>query len=178
MTLGAVLDRLRARAESDPGLIDTLRHLADADELGDPFGTPPDDLRQLAREVNRQRQADRLAQLASRSLTTPQVVELLASISDRKGVDRRRARGTLLGIRVGNQTLHPEWQLERRRRDTRRGLDRVLAALREVAADPIDVDAIATAPRAEADGASVADRLADGDIESAVSLALLAGDQS
>lgn len=178
MSLTAVLDRLRDRAESDPALVDTLQHLADAYELEDPFAAPSDDMRQLARHVNRQRQADRLAQLRTRSLTTRQVVELLPSVSDRKGVDRRRARGSLLGIRIGNQMLHPEWQFDRRRRDTRQGLDRVLAALDEVAADPFDADTIATAPRPDAGGASIADLLADGNVDGAVALARLAGDQS
>jgi hypothetical protein len=178
VSLTAVLDRLRARAEADPALMETLQHLADADPLADPFAVPVDDVRQLARAVNRQRQADRLAQLRARSLTTRQVVQALASVSDRKGVDRRRARGSLLGIRIGNEMLHPDWQFDRRRGDTREGLDRVLAALREVAADPLDADAVATAARHEAAGASVADLLADGDVEGAVALVWLAGDQS
>lgn len=75
----------------------------------------------------------------------------MASISDRKGVDRRRARGALLGIRTGNQMLHPAWQFDHRRQDTHPGLPLVLAALSEVAADGLDADAIATTPRADAD---------------------------
>jgi hypothetical protein len=132
----------------------------------------------LARTINRQRQADRLAELRQRSLTTGQVVELVASISDRKGVDRRRARGALLGIRAGNQMLHPEWQFDRRRQDTLPGLPLVLAALSEVAADGIDADAIATTPRVDAGGSTVADLLAAGRTEDAVALVQLAGDQS
>lgn len=178
MTLTAVLARLRERAETDPSLVETLQHLAHADPVADPFATPNDGVVALARPLNQQRQEDRLTALRARSLTTGQVVELLTSISDRKGVDRRRARGALLGIRAGNQMLHPTWQFDRRHRDTRTGLRRVLAVLTEVAADPIDADAIATTPRAEADGASVADLLADGRIDAAVALALLAGDQS
>jgi hypothetical protein len=178
MTLSAVLGLLRERAESDPSLVETLEHLADADPVQDPFATPAVDVARLARTINRQRQADRLAELRARSLTTGQVVELLASISDRKGVDRRRARGALLGIRVGNQMLHPAWQFDLRRRDTLPGLSLVLTALSDVAADGLDADAIATAPRADADGASVADLLAAGRIEPAVTLVHLAGDQS
>lgn len=178
MTLATVLDRLRERAESDPSLIETLEHLADADPVHDPFATPADDVARLARRVNRQRQADRLAELRARSLTSGQVVELLASVSDRKGVDRRRARGALLGIRIGNQVLHPAWQFDQRRRDTLPGLPVVLTALSDVAADELDADAIATTPRADAGGASVADLLAAGRIEAAVTLVHLAGDQS
>jgi hypothetical protein len=178
MTLTAVLDRLRERAESDPSLVETLEYLADADPVDDPFATPADGVARLARTINRQRQADRLAELRARSLTTGEAVELLASISDRKGVDRRRARGTLLGIRVGDQVLHPAWQFDLRRRDTLPGLSLVLTALSDVAADGLDADAIATTPRADADGASVADLLAAGRAEAAVKLVHLAGDQS
>jgi hypothetical protein len=178
MTLTAALDRLRERAESDPSLVETLEHLADADPVEDPFATPANDVAKLARTINRKRQADRLAELRARSVTTGQVVELVASISDRKGVDRRRARGALLGIRAGNQMLHPAWQFDLRSGDTIPGLSPVLAALSEVAADGLDADAIATTPRAEANGASVADLLAAGRIEAAVTLVHLAGDQS
>ena len=177
MTLAAALDRLRERAKSDPSLVETLEHLADADPVEDPFATPADDVAKLARTINRQRQADRLAELRARSLTTGQVVELLASISDRKGVDRRRARGALLGIRASNQMLHPTWQFDLRRGDTLPGLSLVLTALSEVAADGLDADAIATSPRVDADGSSVADLLAAGRIEAAVALVHLAGDQ-
>ena len=178
MALAAVLDHLRERAESDPSLVETLQHLVDAEPVSDPFAAPADDVAELARTVNRQRQADRASELRARCLTTGQVVELVPSISDRKGVDRRRARGALLGIRSGNQMLHPTWQFDRRRRDTLPALGRVLSALSEVASDPIDADAIATTPRAEADGASVADLLAAGHIDAAVALVHLAGDQS
>ncbi len=178
MTLTAVFDRLRERAESDPALLETLQHLVDSELAVDPFATPAEDVAELARTLNEQRQADRLSQLRARSLTTGQVVELMTSISDRKGVDRRRARGALLGIRVGNQMLHPSWQFGHRRGDTLAGLRPVLAALAEVASDGLDADAIATTPRAEADGASVADLLAEGRIDAAVALAQLAGDQS
>lgn len=178
MTVASVLDRLRARAEGDPALLDTLEYLASS-EVTDPFAAPPAAARQLARELNERRQQDRAAELRDRSLTTSEVVALVDSITDRKAVDRRRHRGTLLGISgVGRQTLHPRWQFDMRRGDTYRGLERVLHALREVATDPMDADAIATAPQPDADGASIADLLADGDGDAAVALANLAGDQS
>ena len=103
---------------------------------------------------------------------------MVPSISDRKGVDRRRARGTLLGIRAGNRMLHPAWQFDPRHRDTYPGLPLLLAALAEVATDGLDADAIATTARADADGSSAADLLAAGHVEAAVALVHLAGDQS
>lgn len=178
MSLATVLERLRTRAESDAAFADTLERLAQEDRLEDPFTPPPDDLRRLARHVNRTRQTDRLADLRARSLTTRQVVDRIATISTRKGVDRRRHRGSLSGVRDGNRMLHPEWQFDHRRNETHRGLPEVLAALRQVAGNDFEVDAIAMSPRPEADNASVADLLAVGDVDDAIALALRAGDQS
>jgi hypothetical protein len=172
--LTAVLDRLRDRAESNPDFADTLERLAAAVPQ-DPFAPVPADVREVARAVNRQRQQQRLDGLRARALTTAEVVQLLVTVSDRKGVDRRRKRGTLLGIRVGRDTLHPAWQFDRRRGDTYAGLDRLLAALREVSDDPIDIDAIAVD---DSHGRSIADALAAGDVTLAVKRARLAGDQS
>ncbi len=178
MTVGTVLDRLRARAEHDPALLETLEYLASS-EVGDPFDDPPTSARELARELNARRQQDRADDLRRRSLTTREVVDLVGSITDRKAVDRRRHRGTLLGIAgISRQTLHPRWQFDGRRGDTHPGLDEVLAALRDVVTDPMDVDALATAPQPAAGGVSIAELLADGDVDAAVSLARLAGDQS
>lgn len=178
MSVTSVMNRLRARAEDDPAFLETLEHLASF-ELADPFAEPPDATRRLARDLNQSRHEQRAAELRRRSLTTSEVVELVGSITDRKAVDRRRHRGALLGIRgIDRQTLHPRWQFDARRGNTHRGLDRVLQALREAAPDPMDADAIAIAPQPAAGGASIADLLADGNVESAVALARLAGDQS
>lgn len=178
MTLSSVMDRLRARAEDNPALLDTLEYLA-AVEVADPFAAPPEHARRLARDINRQRQQDRALQLRQRSLTTSEVVNLVASIADRKAVDRRRKRGTLLGITgLDRQTIHPRWQFDPERHDTYEGLAYVLTALREVAADPLDADAVATAPQPGADGSSIADLLASGDVDTAIQCARLAGDQS
>lgn len=118
-------------------------------------------------------------QLRQRSLTTSEVVDLISSITDRKGVDRRRKRGTLLGITgLDRQTIHPRWQFDLGRRDTYEGLADVLTALGEVAADPVDADAIATATQPGADGSSIADLLASGDVDTAIMYARMSGDQS
>ena len=178
MTLSSVMERLKDRAEDDPSLLGTLEYLAETGSAG-PFSEPPSEVRRLARDINARRQDERAAELRDRSLTTTEVVELVASISDRKGVDRRRQRGTLLGIGgIARQTIHPAWQFDRRSRDTFDGLGQVLEALSAVADDAMDADAIATAPRPEVDGSSIADLLAAGDVTTAVALARLAGDQS
>jgi hypothetical protein len=106
------------------------------------------------------------------------VVKLVGSIGDRKGVDRRRRRGQLLGWRAGGRTLHPDWQFDPRRGDTRPGLPMVLEALSEVAPDPQAADALMRAPREDLDGRALADLLAAGQIETVLRLVRAARDQS
>jgi hypothetical protein len=55
-------------------------------------------------------------------MKAPRSLRAVAPVHHDAVVDRRRARGRLLGIRAGNQMLHPAWQLDPRRRDTLPGL--------------------------------------------------------
>ena len=136
-TLERAIDKIRERAADDPEFADAVVQFA-SDEVTDPFAPVAPAMLEVAQELNRQRQRTRADELRAESLTTAEVVELLASVNDRKGVDRRRKRGTLLGIRVGRNTFHPQWQFDRRRRETWPGLTDVLAALRAVTADDLD----------------------------------------
>lgn len=149
-----------------------------SDDDLDPFARPGAAVLAKARHVNARRHDARMSALAARSLSSAQVVELIGSMSDRRAVDRRRSRGRLLGVKVGNTVLHPDWQFDRRIGETRRGLDRVLKVLAEVAGDPVAADALMTEPRADLDGRSLAEMLADGDADLVVQLLHLAGDQS
>jgi hypothetical protein len=176
-TLERAIDKIRERASDDPEFAEAVVQFA-SDEVTDPFAPVAPAVVEVARELDRQRQRTRADELRAESLSTVQVVELLASVNDRKGVDRRRKRGTLLGIRAGRDTFHPQWQFDRRRRETWAGLADVLAALRAVTADDLDAHAIAIAPDATVDGRSIAQLLASGDVEAAVQAAHLAGDQS
>ena len=177
--LASVLERIRQRAERDPVFAESLSALV-VPAATDPFnddGVSGEERAQV-RAMNQQRQAEQLERLRARSLPTPDVVELLPTVSDRKGVDRRRKRGTLLGIRHGNQVLHPRWQFDIAGRKTWDGLARVLAALRAVSEDPVVQDAVAVNPHPDAGGTSVTEVLAAGEVERAVELIGLAGDQS
>lgn len=91
------------------------------------------------------------------------------SNSYRKGVDRRRQRGRLLGVKDGTVVRHPIWQLDCDLGGTRPG-STVLAALREVAAKPEAADAVMTAPRSDLDSGSLAGLLAEGDVELVIRL--------
>lgn len=178
-TLDATLRKVRRRAEQDGTVVAALEVLADDDAADrDPFERPPEPLVATARSVNEMRRSDDREQLRRRSLTTAEVVEAVDGISGRAAVDRRRKRRRLIGVPDGRTTLHPGWQFSPRRRATHAGLTEVLDALYEHASAPAKIDALATAPQPDVAGASIADLLAAGQIDLAVQLAHMAGDQS
>jgi hypothetical protein len=177
-TLAHAIKVLEERASVDEAVAEAVLFLAgDPDGPADPFLRPDEGALAAARAVNRRRMVRTRADVAGRTLDTADVVALIESIHDRKGVDRRRRRGQLLGWRAGARTLHPTWQFDVRRGDTRPGLARVLAALAEVVPDGREADALMTARRDDLDGRTLADLLADGRVETVVQLVRAAGDQ-
>ncbi len=170
---------LGERAADDTALAEAVVFLADAvADPDDPFGHPGLGVVAAARAVNERRQQEQREARAAGALDTAEVVELVGSISDRKGVDRRRRRGRLLGWRAGARTLHPAWQFDRRLGDTRPGLAGVVAALAEVAPDPQAANALMVSPREDLGGRSLAELFASGRVETVVRLIRAAGDQS
>jgi hypothetical protein len=178
--MSAVLETLADRAEADDAFADALAFLAkthlDADD--DPFATPAGEVLTVAGRMNASRLDARRQALVDDSLTTPGVVELVPTMTDRRAADRRRHRGTLLGVKVGNTTYHPAWQFDRRAGETRNGLPQILAALRDVTADAMAAHQLMVTPQVRAGGRSIAEVFADGDIDHALTLVRLAGDQS
>jgi hypothetical protein len=177
-TVAHAIKVLEERSSQDAALAEAVVFLAaDAEGPEHPFDRPAASVLQAATLVNERRQRERREE-ASSALPTAEVVELLGSIGDRKGVDRRRRRGQLLGWRAGGRILHPAWQFDSRRGDTRPGLPMVLEALSEVAPDPQAADALMRAPREDLDGRTLADLLASGQIETVLRLVRAARDQS
>jgi hypothetical protein len=178
--MDAVLERLACHAEADDTFADALAFLAkthlEADD--DPFARPGDEALTVARHMNASRLDARRQALLDDALTTAQVVQLIPTAGDRRAVDRRRHRGTLLGIKVGNAVYHPAWQFDRRAGETRPGLPEVLAALGEVTADAMAAHQLMTVPQDRLDGRSLAEPFAEGDVDRTVTLIRLAGDQS
>ena len=177
--LAQTLRVLNERADGDDALAETLRFLAeDAAGPPEPFADPGPAVRDAARSINRRRQREWANALDAHTLDSSEVVDLIASISDRRGVDRRRRRGRLMGWRVGRRTLHPDWQFDRRRGETRPGLEQILVALAEVAPDPVAAHALMTSPREDLDGRTLADLFASGRIETVSRVILASGDQA
>jgi len=131
-----------------------------------------------ARRVNQARQADRLQRRRVDALETAEVVRLVASLQDRRGVDRRRRRGQLLGWPSGSRTLHPAWQFDSASGETRPGLGAVIAALGQATSDPHTADELMRAPRSDLDGRSLADLFATGRVQTVLRLILASADQS
>jgi hypothetical protein len=178
VTLETTIERLRTKAQSNPDIARALEFLAEDHESDDPFGDIAPSALAAVRAMNSSRRAQQQAELRRRSLTTSQVVALVGSISDRKAVDRRRQRGRLLGVRDGRTILHPAWQFDRDKGDSRDGLGLVLVALAAVTPNPRHADAIMTTARPDLGGRSVADLFAEGDVALAVRVIATAGDQS
>jgi hypothetical protein len=179
LSVKAAVKLISERVDDDPDLADTLRYLAEED-LGptDPFEVPPKAVLGAARKVNQARQADRLQARREDALETAEVVRLVASLQDRRGVDRRRRRGQLLGWPSGARTLHPAWQFDRARGETRPGLAAVIATLGQVVSDSQAADELMRASRHDLDGRSLADLFATGRVQTVVRLILASADQS
>ena len=177
--MAQALKVLELRTDEDQALAEAVLFLAsDHDGPDDPFASVPDGVHQAARVVNQRRLRERRIAADASCLDTSQVIVVLRSVNDRKGVDRRRQRGKLLGWRSGATTLHPSWQFDRPRGDTRRGLSLVLSALSRVTADPESADALMRAPREDIGTASLAEMFASGRVETVVRLILASTDQS
>ena len=178
-TLADAIRVLEERSGEDPALAEAVLFLAeDTGAPFDPFGPVPNGALAAAAVVNRRRQVERREVATAGALDTAQVVALVTSISDRKGVDRRRQRGQLLGWRSGARTLHPAWQFDARRGETRPGLAAVLTALREVTVDAEAADALMRAGRDDLGGRSLADLFATGRVATVVRLVLSSAEQS
>jgi hypothetical protein len=178
-TLAHAIRVLERQTSEDPGLAEAVLYMAeDAEGADDPFGEVPAGALRAAQLVNERRLRERREAASASALETAEVVTLLHSVNDRKGVDRRRRRGQLLAWRSGAHALHPAWQFDRRRGETRPGLPLVLDALSQVTPDPQAADALMTAPREDLDGRSLADLLAGDRPETVVRLILASADQS
>ena len=177
-TVAEAFRALEKQTREDPDLAEAVVLLAEGLEEDDPFGSLPPAVRRAAQLVNTRRLRVRRGAADSLAIETPKVVALLRSVNDRRGVDRRRSRGQLLGWKSGSRTLHPTWQFDEGHGETWPGLPAVLEVLKDVAPDPHVADGVMRAPRDDLGGATLADLLARGRPETVVRLLRSAAEQS
>lgn len=149
-SVSALLRRVSRRAADQPETVLPVLRVLAGEEPADPRIAPPP-LLAAARTVNAARVERARRDFVEHGLTTEQVAGLLG-IGSRQAVAQRRARGGLLGARVGATTYHPAWQFG----DD--GLAPGLARLlRLLPADAREADSIMRMPHSELGGRSLAD---------------------
>jgi len=159
----AVLAAVRRRLDEDPDrILPTLRLLADPEALADPSD---ETTKELARTLNAYREATALRELRARSYTTADVAELLGGVS-RQAVSARVAKGRLMSIEISGRSYFPAWQFVDGR--PAKGLAEMIAALNELGEDTLSADAVMRTTLPEEGGRSIAELLADGDVERAL----------
>jgi hypothetical protein len=154
-------DDLDAAASRDPDIRHTLELIAGYRKR------PTDGLQPVARRLNAARGAELREAFIADAYTSRQVAELL-DVADHRAVAARRARHTLLGWTIGNETYHPTWQFT----DTGPvpGLGAVIKALSALTSSPLAADRLMRRHRDDLGNRSLADLLAEGDSELVVRL--------
>lgn len=160
-----LLARIARRAEAEPdAVLPVLRVLAGEPPLEPPGagGDEPDPaLHAVALEINRARVARSRAEFLAGAWPTEQVARHLG-VGSRQAVAQRRARGGLLGARVGAGTFYPAWQFGPA--GLADGLDRLLQLLAEAGlAEARTADELLRMPHAELAGRTLLQVWQDGD---------------
>jgi len=155
MLAEATYQAVRDRQQREPDVVEpVLALLADPDHDGE----VTDGMRRLAATLADQRETAALEAFLAGALPTSDVIDRVPSWNDRRTIASARRRRQLLGLTVGRETHHPDWQFTRS--GVRRDLSAVIGPLLEASAnDPVLADQIMRAPRPDLDGRSLADLL-------------------
>jgi hypothetical protein len=149
-----LLARVAVEAHRDPdGVRPVLQVL-----VGDEPEVGRGRLRPVASRLNDARLAAAHDEFRAGALTTDDVRRRL-ELGSRQAVHALRDRGRLVGRTSGNATLFPAWQFDGPR--LRGDLSALLKALRRFTTDAVACDRVMRLPRAELDGASLAESLDD-----------------
>jgi hypothetical protein len=168
-----VLAAVSRRLESDPDMVlPTLRLLADPDALPQAGDSITID---LARRVNDARLAGALTAFRARAVTTGEVREALGGVS-RQAVAFRVAHGQLMALTIGGRLFFPAWQFSDV--GTWPRLPDIVEALRTGGRSVLAADRLMLTPLADQQGATLADLLRRGEVESVLHHVQAAGDQS
>lgn len=157
--LAAVERRLTQEPES---VLPALRLIAYPDAILDPVD---ESTVALAKTLNAHRMVSRLRELRARSYTTAEVADMLGGMS-RQAVSQRVAKGRLMAIQISGKAYFPAWQFVDGRPVDR--LDEMIAALTEIGEDTFSADAVMRTALPEEGGRTIADVLADGDVDLAL----------
>jgi hypothetical protein len=146
---------VRDRQEREPRVVEpVLALLADPDHEGQ----VTDDMRRMATTLADQRETAAIETFLANALPTSEVIDRVRNWNDRRTVASARRRRQLLGLTIGRETYHPDWQFTRS--GPRHDLSAVIGPLLDAAADdPILADQIMRTPRPELDGRSLVDLL-------------------
>lgn len=153
----SLLERAEERLRTDPTFATVLATVLDEP----PRSSGDTEQRVVARAINTARQATRRHDFRAGSLSTNEVQQVLG-LKTPQAVHGRRTRGTLLGVRLGDQTWFPAWQFDLEHGRTRPELRRVIHLLRSFTDDTITADRIMRQHHDELDG-SIEDALRRGD---------------
>jgi hypothetical protein len=105
-----LLRRIAERAETDPdAVLPVLRLLAGETPDETTTAVPDPALRSVALQINRARVQQAQQDFVAHAWSAERVAEHLG-VHSRQAVAQRRARGTLLGARVGQSVYYPAWQ--------------------------------------------------------------------
>lgn len=156
MLAEATYQAVRDRQQREPAVVEpVLALLAEPDHHVE----VTDDMRRMAATLADQREAVAVEAFLEDALPTREVIDRVRSWNDRRTIASARRRRQLLGLTVGRETYHPDWQFTRS--GARQGLSAVIGPLLEASAgDPVLADQIMRTPRPELDGRSLADLLA------------------
>jgi hypothetical protein len=105
-----LLRRIAERAETEPEVVLPVLRLLAGEIPDDTTTAEPDPaLRSVALQINRTRVQQAQRDFVAHAWSAERVAEHLG-VHSRQAVAQRRARGTLLGARVGQSTYYPAWQ--------------------------------------------------------------------
>lgn len=155
MLAEATYQAVRERGRREPDVVEpVLVLLAYPDEEV----AVTDDLRRLAAALADQRESSAIEAFLAHALPTSAVVDRVSRWNDRRTVASARRRGQLLGLTLGRESFHPDWQFTSS--DLRRDLGVVIGPLLEAASgDVVLADQIMRTPRAELGGGSLVEVL-------------------
>ncbi len=159
----AVLAAVRKRLDEEPDrVLPALQVIADPDALVD---EDDEATVSLARTLNAHRVVAALREIRARSYPTEQVRELLGGIS-RQAVSQRVRNQRLMAIEISGRSWFPDWQfVDGRLVD---GVAAVVAALAENGDNAFSAEGIMRTALPEEGARTIADLLAEGELDLAL----------